>query len=188
MPVRMVASQACEAYCMPQRCTEIPLLACLTETQQAVCPSSHFTPGTRSPCFQTASMMLCGGTCNLRCVQEREIMQRFGFLYGGYSFQYWETVDMMRKLLIGAIPVFVAVQPQGSLQAVIGQVGSHTAHIPHHILILCVRLQSHTDRYFAAWLCTALMASAALLLMRRSFDVIRAATDLATTRLALSSP
>ena len=50
-------------------------------------------------------------------------MQRFGFLYGGYSFQYWETVDMMRKLIIGAIPVFVAVQPQGSLQAVIGQVG-----------------------------------------------------------------
>ena len=51
-------------------------------------------------------------------------MQRFGFLYGGYSFQYWETVDMMRKLLIGAIPVFVAVQPQGSLQAVIGQVAA----------------------------------------------------------------
>ena len=50
-------------------------------------------------------------------------MQRFGFLYGGYSFQYWETVDMMRKLIIGAIPVFVAVQPLGSLQAIIGEVG-----------------------------------------------------------------
>ena len=60
-------------------------------------------------------------------------MQRFGFLYGGYSFQYWETVDMMRKLLIGAIPVFVAVQPQGSLQAVIGQVGYITGHIPYYI-------------------------------------------------------
>ena len=61
-------------------------------------------------------------------------MQRFGFLYGGYSFQYWETVDMMRKLLIGAIPVFVAVQPQGSLQAVIGQVSYITGPIPYNTL------------------------------------------------------
>ena len=62
------------------------------------------------------------GSITGSCVQEREIMQRFGFLYGGYSFQYWETVDMMRKLIIGAIPVFVAVQPLGSLQAIIGEV------------------------------------------------------------------
>ena len=41
---------------------------------------------------------------------------RFGFLYQGYSFQYWETIDMMRKLIIGAIPVFIAVQPLGSIQ------------------------------------------------------------------------
>ena len=56
-------------------------------------------------------------------IQERDIMQRFGFLYGGYSFQYWETVDMMRKLFIGGIPVFIAVQSLGSMQAVLGEVG-----------------------------------------------------------------
>ena len=55
-------------------------------------------------------------------MQDRDIMQRFGFLYGGYSFQYFETVDMMRKLIIGGIPVFVAVQSLGSMQAVFGEV------------------------------------------------------------------
>jgi hypothetical protein len=29
---------------------------------------------------------------------------------------------MVRKLLIGGIPVFIAVQPSGSLQAIIGQI------------------------------------------------------------------
>ena len=53
-------------------------------------------------------------------------MERFGFLYGGYSFPYWETIDMSRKLVIGGIPVFIAVQAQGSLQAVIGEVISET--------------------------------------------------------------
>ena len=71
-------------------------------------------------------------------------MQRFGFLYGGYSFQYWETVDMMRKLLIGAIPVFVAVQPQGSLQAVIGQVGCFLEL--HVILTSSITFSKHTLR------------------------------------------
>ncbi len=42
---------------------------------------------------------------------------RFGFLYHGYSFPYWETFEMVRKLLIGAIPVFVPAQPFGSTQA-----------------------------------------------------------------------
>ena len=54
-------------------------------------------------------------------------MERFGFLYGGYSFPYWETIDMSRKLVIGGIPVFIAVQAQGSLQAVIGEVISETS-------------------------------------------------------------
>ena len=58
----------------------------------------------------------------MHSAQDRDIMQRFGFLYGGYSFQYWETVDMMRKLVIGGIPVFVAVQSLGSMQAVFGEV------------------------------------------------------------------
>lgn len=61
-------------------------------------------------------------SCWKDVTQEHEIMQRFGFLYGGYSFQYWETVDMMRKLVIGGIPVFIAVQSLGSLQAVVGEV------------------------------------------------------------------
>jgi hypothetical protein len=54
--------------------------------------------------------------------QDADIKQRFGFLYGGYSFQYWETVDMLRKLVLGGIPVFIAVQPEGSLQAVLGEI------------------------------------------------------------------
>lgn len=59
-------------------------------------------------------------------VQEKAVMERFGFLYGGYSFPYWETIDMSRKLVIGGIPVFIAVQALGSLQAVIGEVISGT--------------------------------------------------------------
>ena len=34
---------------------------------------------------------------------------------------YWESVDMMRKLAIAAIPVFVSPQPGGSVQALAGQ-------------------------------------------------------------------
>ncbi len=41
---------------------------------------------------------------------------RFGFLYKGYDMPYWETFEMVRKLLIGAIPVFVPAQPFGSTQ------------------------------------------------------------------------
>ena len=50
------------------------------------------------------------------------MIQRYGFLYGGYSFPYWEVVDMVRKLAIAALPVFVKPQPTGSLQAVLGEV------------------------------------------------------------------
>ena len=49
-------------------------------------------------------------------MQDEDVRMRFGFLYQGYSFQYWETIDMSRKLIIGAIPVFIAVQPLGSIQ------------------------------------------------------------------------
>ena len=55
-------------------------------------------------------------------LQDPVIKNRFGFLYGGYSFQYWETADMFRKLVLGGIPVFIAVQATGSMQAVLGQV------------------------------------------------------------------
>ncbi|CAL8466229.1 g5765 [Coccomyxa elongata] len=55
-------------------------------------------------------------------LDELEIKNRFGFLYGGYSYQYWETWDMLRKLILGGIPVFIAVQPLGSMQAVLAQV------------------------------------------------------------------
>lgn len=52
-------------------------------------------------------------------MQDEDVRMRFGFLYQGYSFQYWETVDMSRKLIIGAIPVFIAVQPLGSIQVML---------------------------------------------------------------------
>ena len=50
------------------------------------------------------------------------MIKRYGFLYGGYSFPYWEVADMVRKLAIAAIPVFIKPQPLGSLQAVLGEI------------------------------------------------------------------
>ena len=44
-------------------------------------------------------------------------MARIGFLYEGYSMHYWETFQMVLKLLLAAIPVFVPAQPYGSTQA-----------------------------------------------------------------------
>ena len=55
-------------------------------------------------------------------MQEEIIKKKFGFLYTGYCLHYWETVEMIRKLALAAIPVFVKPQPTGSLQAVIGEV------------------------------------------------------------------
>ncbi|KAK9829421.1 hypothetical protein WJX72_005757 [[Myrmecia] bisecta] len=49
------------------------------------------------------------------------IQRKFGFLYGGYRLTFWETTEMIRKLLLAAIPVFIAPQPYGSAQAVLGQ-------------------------------------------------------------------
>lgn len=50
------------------------------------------------------------------------MIKRYGFLYGGYAFCYWEVADMIRKLAIAAVPVFIKVQPLGSLQAVLGEI------------------------------------------------------------------
>ncbi len=50
-------------------------------------------------------------------VQEPTIVARIGFLYEGYSMHYWETCQMVLKLLLAAIPVFVPAQPYGSTQA-----------------------------------------------------------------------
>ena len=44
-------------------------------------------------------------------------MARIGFLYEGYSMHYWETFQMVLKLLLAAVPVFVPAQPYGSTQA-----------------------------------------------------------------------
>jgi len=55
-------------------------------------------------------------------LQEEFVVKRYGFLYGGYSFPYWEVADMVRKLAIAAIPVFIKTQPLGSLQAVLGEI------------------------------------------------------------------
>ena len=65
----------------------------------------------RAPCMSHRRQPTAAKTA-----QDADIKQRFGFLYGGYSFQYWETMDMLRKLVLGGIPVFIAVQPEGSLQ------------------------------------------------------------------------
>ena len=43
-------------------------------------------------------------------------MARIGFLYEGYSMHYWETFQMVLKLLLAAVPVFVPAQPYGSTQ------------------------------------------------------------------------
>lgn len=49
-------------------------------------------------------------------VQEPSVVARFGFLYSGYRLHYWETFEMVRKLLLAAVPVFVPPQPFGSTQ------------------------------------------------------------------------
>ena len=51
------------------------------------------------------------------CLQEPKILARLGFLYEGYSMAYWETFQMVLKLLLAAVPVFVPAQPYGSTQA-----------------------------------------------------------------------
>ena len=48
--------------------------------------------------------------------QVPKIQARFGFLYKGYDMPHWEAFEMVRKLLISAIPVFVPAQPFGSTQ------------------------------------------------------------------------
>ena len=55
-------------------------------------------------------------------MQDPEIDAKFGFLYSGYRLYYWESLEMIRKLLLAGIPVFIAVQPTGSSQAVLGEV------------------------------------------------------------------
>ena len=59
------------------------------------------------------------GSC---IAQDPEIDAKFGFLYSGYRLYYWESLEMIRKLLLAGIPVFIAVQPTGSSQAVLGEV------------------------------------------------------------------
>ena len=49
-------------------------------------------------------------------LQEPKILARLGFLYEGYSMAYWETIQMLLKLLLAAVPVFVPAQPYGSTQ------------------------------------------------------------------------
>jgi hypothetical protein len=48
--------------------------------------------------------------------QEEKVQRKFGFLYKGYREHYWETVEMLRKLVIAAIPVFLPVVAYGSVQ------------------------------------------------------------------------
>ena len=55
-------------------------------------------------------------------MQDPEVDAKFGFLYSGYRLYYWESLEMIRKLLLAGIPVFIAVQPTGSSQAVLGEV------------------------------------------------------------------
>jgi len=82
----------------------IPLSVCASCVCQCVCHGGHGFP------------------------QEPKVQARFGFLYKGYDMPYWETFEMVRKLLIGAIPVFVPAQPFGSTQ-VTTEVTKHLARI-----------------------------------------------------------
>eukprot|EP00887_Chlorella_sp_A99_P008033 scaffold12.g8033.t1 len=61
---------------------------------------------------------------NRRRLEDPTISAKYGFLYGSYSaaLPYWETTEMLRKLSIALIPVFVRPQPEGSLQASLAQV------------------------------------------------------------------
>lgn len=59
------------------------------------------------------------GVCS---IQTPKIKAQFGYLYSGYRLPFWETTEMARKLIMAAVPVFVAVQTVGSLQAVIGEI------------------------------------------------------------------
>lgn len=62
------------------------------------------------------------GNFEIFLLQEEIIKRKFGFLYAGYSLHYWETAEMIRKLALAAIPVFIKPQATGSLQAVIGEI------------------------------------------------------------------
>lgn len=73
-------------------------------------------------------------------LQEENVIRKYGFLYGGYSFRYWEVADMIRKLAIAAIPVFIKPQPTGSLQGVLGEI----------VLVLYVFVISYLKPFGAA--------------------------------------
>ncbi len=69
---------------------------------------------------QMSSRLLGSDAC--ADLQDPEVDAKFGFLYSGYRLYYWESLEMIRKLMLAGIPVFIAVQPTGSSQAVLGEV------------------------------------------------------------------
>lgn len=52
----------------------------------------------------------------LAMLQAPATQARFGFLYKGYTYIYFEVWDMLRKLCIAGIPALVPTQPFGSTQ------------------------------------------------------------------------
>lgn len=64
------------------------------------------------------------------------MLARFGFLYTGYRLPYWETFEMVRKLLLTAIPVFIPAQKYGSTQ-----VGGPVASFCHAPVTSSLHLQ-----------------------------------------------
>lgn len=70
----------------------------------------------------------CLRLCATAVVQEPSVVARFGFLYSGYRLHYWETFEMVRKLLLAAVPVFVPSQPFGSTQVSLPHSPGSVAH------------------------------------------------------------
>ncbi len=75
---------------------------------------------------------MCISVCFL---QDERTLKKYGFLYAGYTWRYYQVEEMVRMLVLAGLPVFINPQPSGSLQAVLGQI----VLVAHLILILWIR-------------------------------------------------
>eukprot|EP00884_Botryococcus_braunii_P002827 jgi/Botrbrau1/12545/Bobra.0169s0084.1 len=73
---------------------------------------------------------------------EPRTLKKYGFLYGGYTWKYYQVQEMVRMLVLAMIPVFVPTRTTGSLQAVLGQL----VLIAHMVLCLVIHpFEDNTD-------------------------------------------
>ena len=78
-------------------------------------------------------------------LQEDVVKRKFGFLYSGYSLHYWETAEMIRKLALATIPVFIKTQPTGSLQ-VCCLLPFPAVHLSVSVMLLLLQLRQHAHK------------------------------------------